>query len=73
MEYGFFLGLALFALSSIFLYRAKFIIPSILTGASAFLMIALDFMHKITFNPELVTYSHDSQGQVLSANIELTV
>ena len=72
IEYGISVALVTLVVSSVFLFRARYIASSLLIGVSALAMLILDVMHKITFSQKLVEYSHDHQGNVLGANIEFT-
>lgn len=73
LQYGFVVTLILFFLGSIFIYRTAFKVPAIVIGASSFLMLAPKILHAITASSEYVSYLHDQQGRVLSADIEFTI
>lgn len=73
LQYGFLLALALLFASAIYMIRAQYKVPGLLVAISSFVMFTLKVMHEITFSQELVSYTHDEQGQVLGANIEFTI
>ena len=73
LQYGFLVSLAVLALSALLIYRANFILPAILVGLSSLIMLSLKIMHEATFSQELVSYTHNEQGQVLGANIDFTI
>lgn len=72
-DYGYDAALLIFFIAGISLFAARYIIPGVIVFLSASAMITLRVMHKISFNEQMISYVKNEDGQVISANFEMTL